>query len=315
MSPGPAILAIGGAHIDRRGVIAGAYRPGASNPGAMREEVGGGAFNALRNACLIGATGAMLSVRGGDAAGWLVERAIAEAKIEDLSATFLDRATPSYTAILEESGELVCGFADMALYEQAFDKQLRRHPFRDALGRASGILTDANLPQTALERLAGSIDARPLFAIGVSPAKILRLKPILGSFSVLFMNRNEACAITGLALGASDDQLIAALDAAHLARAVVTAGGGHLLLLDNGRPAILAPPRTPDIRDVTGAGDSLAGVTMARMLQGLDFCEAVRHGIAAASLTIQSETVVANFGETELLNRLADVPEVTRSLK
>jgi sugar/nucleoside kinase (ribokinase family) len=310
MSSRPAILAVGGAHVDRRGIVAGAYRPGASNPGAMREEVGGGAFNALRNACLIGASGAILSVRGGDAAGRMVESVIAEAKIDDLSATFLDRATPSYTAILEESGELVCGFADMALYDQAFDKQLRRHPFRNALGKASGILTDANLPQPALERLAGSIGARPLFAIGVSPAKILRLKPILGSISILFMNRNEACAITGLCQAATDDELAAALDAAHLAKAVVTAGGGRLLLLDDGRRAFLTPPRTHDVRDVTGAGDSLAGVTMARMLQGLDFREAVRHGIAAASLTIQSETVVANFGEAELLKRLADVPEV-----
>ena len=64
------------------------------------------------------------------------------------------------------------------------------------------------------------------------------------------------------------------------------------------------------MRDVTGAGDSLAGVTMARMLQGLDFREAVRHGIAAASLTIESETVVADFTEADLLDRLAAVPQV-----
>ena len=44
----PVLLAIGGAHIDRRGQVAGDYFPGASNPGAMREEIGGVVFNALR---------------------------------------------------------------------------------------------------------------------------------------------------------------------------------------------------------------------------------------------------------------------------
>ena len=44
------LLAIGGAHLDRRGRVLGAYHPGASNPGRMTEDVGGGVFNALRNA-------------------------------------------------------------------------------------------------------------------------------------------------------------------------------------------------------------------------------------------------------------------------
>lgn len=310
MNTRPAILAVGGAHVDRRGVVSGSYRPGASNPGTMREEVGGGAFNALRNACLAGARGAMLSVRGGDAAGRMVERAIAEAGISDLSATFLDRSTPSYTAILEDSGELVCGFADMALYDLAFDKQLRRHPFRDSIGSVDAVLADANLPLSALGRLAGAIGDVPLFAIGVSPAKVVRLKPILGSLSILFLNRNEARALTGLAPGSPDDAIGPALAGTGLARAVVTAGGADLILLEQGRLATLTPPRTSNVRDVTGAGDSLAGVTMARVLQGLDFHQAVRHGIAAASLTIESEAVVAQFGEAELLARLADVPEV-----
>lgn len=310
MTDRPAILAIGGAHIDRRGVVSGPYRSGASNPGTMREEVGGGAFNALRNACLAGAQGALLSVRGGDSAGQMVQRAIDAAGIFDLSATFLDRSTPSYTAILEESGELVCGFADMALYEQAFDKQLRRRPFRDALDGKDGMLTDANLPQPALERLAAAIGTLPLFAIGVSPAKVIRLRPILGLLSVLFVNRNEAGALSGLGASAPNEALARALSATGLARAVVTSGSGSMLLLEEGRLSTLAPPPTPNVRDVTGAGDSLAGVTMARMLQGLDFHEAVRHGIAAASLTIQSATVVADFGEAELFKRLADVPKV-----
>ena len=105
----PKLFAAGGAHIDRRGRVSGTYVPGASNPGIMREEVGGGVFNALRNAVRRGCAGSLLSLRGGDIAGETVARAVRQAGIDDLSATFLDRATPSYTALVEANGDVVAG--------------------------------------------------------------------------------------------------------------------------------------------------------------------------------------------------------------
>ncbi|TIU13799.1 MAG: carbohydrate kinase, partial [Mesorhizobium sp.] len=50
MMKSPTILAVGGAYIDRRGQVSGAFLPAASNPGTMREDVGGAVFNALRGA-------------------------------------------------------------------------------------------------------------------------------------------------------------------------------------------------------------------------------------------------------------------------
>ena len=48
------ILVLGGAHIDRRGRIAGTTAPGASNPGTWKEEAGGGAFNCARSLARLG---------------------------------------------------------------------------------------------------------------------------------------------------------------------------------------------------------------------------------------------------------------------
>ena len=127
----PKLLAVGGAHVDRRGRVSGVYVPGASNPGRMREDVGGGAFNALRNAVQRGIEASLMSVRGADSAGDNVARAIHEAKIRDLSAVFLDRATPSYTALIDRDGDVLAGLADMELYEIVFAKQLRRSKARD----------------------------------------------------------------------------------------------------------------------------------------------------------------------------------------
>jgi pseudouridine kinase len=303
------ILAVGGAHIDRRGQVSGAYVPAASNPGTMREDVGGGVFNALRSAVRRGATASLLSVRGGDAAGETVARAIADADIGDLSAVFLDRTTPSYTALLDREGELIVGFADMALYDLAFPKQIRRSKVRDMVAAVDGVLCDANLPSSAVERLVTLAAGKRVFAIAISPAKVGRLKPVLGDLSVLFMNRREAAVLTGLGNAASQQGLVQALRQAGLASGVITAGGGPVLGFDQDGAFSIAPPAPRRVADVTGAGDALAGATVAALLEGLPLREAAREGVAAATLAIESFEAVPRFSTAGFDEALALVPE------
>src|SRR5690606_34064848 len=136
----------GAAHIDRRGRIEASHVPGASNPGTLHEEVGGGAFNAARNAVRHGVDVSLLALRGGDLCGDAVAAEIEARGMEDLSAVFLDRTTPSYTALLDQNGELIAGLADMGLYDLAFAKQMRRSKVRDAVRAADAVLCDANMP-------------------------------------------------------------------------------------------------------------------------------------------------------------------------
>src|SRR3546814_15670580 len=63
------ILALGGAHLDRIGRIAGDTAPGARNPGSWTEDIGGGSFNVARNLAILGHRVTMVSPRGGDAIG------------------------------------------------------------------------------------------------------------------------------------------------------------------------------------------------------------------------------------------------------
>lgn len=142
----PTLLAVGGAHMDRRGQIVGDYAPGASNPGVMREEVGGGAFNAAAAARQMGARVLFLSARGGDAQGAAVSQAILTAGLEDLSSTFLDRRTATYTAILDRSGDVITALADMSIYETALPRQISRRKTRDAIAASDAVLADANMP-------------------------------------------------------------------------------------------------------------------------------------------------------------------------
>ncbi len=303
------LLGIGGAHIDRRGQVAVDFVPGASNPGSMREDVGGGTFNALRNAVRRGVTGWMMSVRGGDGAGETVARAIHAAGIRDLSVTFLDRSTPSYTALLDRKGDVIAALADMGLYDLAFGKQLRRASVRAALAESDAVLCDANLSADALARLPALAAGKPVFAIAISPAKAVRLTKILPDLACLFLNTREAGALTGLPASAPGLDMLAALRRLGLKRAVLSSGANPVLVLDGPRSFAIAPPGPRKIADVTGAGDALAGATAAALLDGLPFAEAVREGMAAALLALESADAVNSFDASQFAAALALVPQ------
>lgn len=301
----PQILAVGGAHIDRRGQMTADFVPGASIPGAMREDVGGGAFNALRVATRRGARSVMMSVRGGDGSGATVADAIAVEGIADASVVFLDRATPSYTALLDRDGDVVAALADMGLYDLAFPKQMRRAKLREEIAKADAVLADANLPETALRKLAELVGAKPLFAIAISPAKAVRLTPVLGAFSCLFMNRREAGALVGAPAATDPNSLARELLERGLSRGVITAGSDAMTIFDESGIHRLLPPRPRRVADVTGAGDAIAGATMVALMRGAPFRHALREGMAAALLAIENPDAVPSLHSAEFEDAMA----------
>ena len=304
------LLALGGAHVDRRGQISGLFVPGASNPGTMREEVGGGVFNVLRNAAARGITPSLLSLRGGDADATHVAAAIAGSGIEDLSAVFLDRSTPSYTAIFDRDGELIAGLADMALYDLAFARQLARRKTRDAVVNADAVLCDANIPPEAVTRLADMVGSKPLYAIAISPVKALRLTSALPHLTCLFMNIREAAGLSGLGAGADPMAVIAALRERGLGSGIVTAGHETITGFDKEDVFTLEPPEPRRMVDATGAGDALAGATIEALMRGHGLRRALREGLAAAVLAVETPLPVPDLSERLFAEALALVPEV-----
>jgi len=302
----PKLLAIGGAHIDRRGQLTVPHVPGASNPGRMYEEVGGGVFNAARNAVQLGVDVAFLSVRGGDMEGDLVEREIAAAGFTDLSSVFLDRQTASYTAILDQNGDVITALADMDIYETALPRIITRRKTRDAIAGCDAILTDANMPEAAIGTLLSLAGGKLVYAIAISPAKAVRLRPVLVQLECVFMNAREAKALTE-----SDDLVLATARVIQIGvkRAVISQGDGPVFLIEGKVAREIAAPKTPAVADVTGAGDALAGVTIAALMQGQDFEAAIRLGMEAATLTVASPKAVIDLREAGV--RVEEEEELT----
>lgn len=261
-----ALLGIGGAHADRIGQVRVHSGAGVSDPGVMREWVGGCLANALREAHARGVSPCgIISARGGDSAGAAVESALAEAGLADHSAVFLDRRTPTYTAIMAPSGEVLAALADMELYETGLARHLRRAEPRRMIGRAGLVLLDANLPPAAIAQVARTA-ARPPLALAVSPAKAGRLAASGARFSLVFMNAREWRSLSGTDAVPLPDA--PALRRAGLDRAVITQGAAGARLVFDGavidRPA---PAPVQPVVDVTGAGDALAGAMIAALMR------------------------------------------------
>jgi pseudouridine kinase len=299
------ILVLGGAHIDRRGRIFGDTAPGSSNPGAWFEEPGGGGFNAARNLARLGFDVRMISPRGGDAIGEMVTEAARHAGIDDRPFVFLDRKTPSYTAILENDGNLVIALADMELYRLFGPRRLTIRSVRDAFEEADLILCDANLPPETLAGIAlrATEGGKPLAAIAISPAKVVRLNACLSGIDYLFLNEAEAAALTE-SRPEHALQWVDQLRSLGLKGGVITRGQRELVAFSGDETVSLQPPAVEDIADVTGAGDSLAAGVLSGLLAGLDLAEAVRHGVAAAAITVQSPFAVAENLSPELLKTM-----------
>lgn len=303
------LLVSGGAHLDRRGRFTSAYSPGCSNPGRIYEEIGGAAFNAARAARRRGIAVRLVSVRGGDAAGEQVAVVIQIAGIEDLSGIFLDRSTPSYTAFLDADGDLIIGLADMNLYERGFLRQIRRRKIRDLAKQANAILVDANMPADAIEKLSQFASGKPFYVIGVSPAKVTRLRSVLRHISCLFMNRQEACSLAGLPLNTPSFDAARKLVSMKLKAAVITSGGAPTLFFDQASLFEIAPPVVSHIEDVTGAGDALAGTAIAGLMNGLSLGDALREGLAAAMLAIRSTKAAPDLDHAAFQAALAQIPQ------
>ena len=300
------IVTIGGAHIDRKGWLSVPHKAGASNPGHWETEAGGGAFNAARNLARLGHQVTLVAPRGGDSAADLVAGAARDAGIEDCPLTFLDRATPSYSAILEPDGNLVTALADMALYDMVPARRLLSSRLRKRLTEADLLLVDSNLPESALSALAETAAdiGLPLAVIAVSPAKVVRWRSSLARINCLAMNVAEAAALTG-EQAQTPDEWLALLSRTDLRGGLISAGAGPVTAFTAGpsgvRSISLRPPRLHELRDVTGAGDALASGYLDGLLSGGAIEANLIHGIALARLTAGIRGPVRPDLSTDLL--------------
>ena len=290
----PPVVCFGAAHVDRRARAIGAVALATSNPVTVTRGAGGVARNVAETLARLGRSVALVSRVGDDPDGAQVTADLARLGVDVAGVGRSPRRpTASYTALIDPAGELVVALADMAIYDELTADALR--PALDRLAGHTVWFLDANLPAGAIAFLLRARPAGATVAVdAVSVAKAARLAGLLDGIDLLFCNRDEAAALSGMAVATPADAAAAA-DALRRrgARAVVVGCGDAGAHLAADGVAALLPACAGRVADVTGAGDALVAGTLYGY--GLDrpIADCVRLGVAAASLTVESDAAVS----------------------
>jgi pseudouridine kinase len=314
--PFASVTIFGGATLDR--IARSKYPPvmGASNPGTTRIVPGGVGFNVATVLARLGLPTRLVTAVGADDDGDTVLAAATAAGIEvDKAIVSRSAPTASYTATLDQDGNLVIGIADMTVCDEIAPAAVA--PATDASRRGFWIV-DANLPPATLAFLtAEARDARvPIAAMTVSPAKTTRLIPLLDRLTYLFTNRREAAALLDREPSQSSASVAALareLTGTRTTRVIVTNGSEPLAVASRAEARSHAALKAT-VKAVNGAGDSFAAGTIYGLSAGYSLNEAVRFGRAAAALTLEAGGIAeAAFTRDALAERLATHSQRTAS--
>lgn len=304
------VTCIGAANLDRKLRSLAGIAMHTSNPAIQSESFGGVARNIAENLARMGTPAALLTATGKDSSGAAL---LAHAKSLgiDLGGTLQlpDLASGTYTAVLDQDGEMVVALADMALYDRldrAFVDSCQARLATSAL-----VVADLNLPLDTVDAvIAGARRAEvPLVLVAVSEPKMARLPRDLSGVRLLILNRGELAARVGRELS-SETELDAAMAEVRAQGArdlIVTRGADGVLFTRGGtgedQIVRLYAPGT-DVVDVTGAGDAFAAaVCWSLVHDGEDLELACRRGLKLSALTLGvTETVHPRLGPDTLTN-------------
>jgi len=303
------VVCIGASNLDRKLRSLGALALGTSNPARQTESFGGVARNIAENLARMGAPTSLITAVGPDASGRALLAHADEAGIDTRSVLLVDdAASGTYTAVLDEDGEMRVALADMAINDAltpAFFAS--RAPQRAG---AALIVVDLNLPQDAVAALLG--DARaggvPMVVVAVSEPKINRLPRDLRGLRLLILNLGELAERAGRAMDSEAAIARACLDLQTdgAQDVIVTRGAqGVMFTTPDGLRSLAAP--AVDVVDVTGAGDAFAAAVCWSLYSGAASLDlACRRGLALSAMTIGCAQTVCPQLAPGLLDQPAD---------
>ena len=298
------ILCIGGANIDRKIQARNRLDFGTSNPANSKISCGGVARNIAESLGRLGLKSALLALIGDDSEGnWLLENT---KEYVDVSLTEIIQGKPTgtYTAVLDEQGEMAIALADMAIYDE-INKDIMEGKWK--LAHPEMILLDTNFPSAVIQQIMNHCRDRkiPLCIAPVSASKIEKLPDNLDGVTWFIANHIEAEAISKLELKSEGDFFRAAeiILKKGVDKVVITRGNKGLIYFTKAGEAGALLPTDVSVTDVTGAGDSLIAGILFGYLKGLNTEDACKIGLSCSVITIQSnETVNPALNKQNLID-------------
>jgi len=302
-----AIVCIGAMNLDRKAMVKGRLVMGTSNPVTVSESCGGVGRNIAENLARLGCEVSMLSCIGDDPEGRYLVAELERLGIGTSTVrTLVGERTGTYTAVLDERGEMAVALANMDIND-CMTPELLAEQWPRAESRPAFMLLDTNFPADCLAYAIARCreEGIRLFIDPVSTPKATKLPERLEGVEAILPNRDEAETLSGVAITAPADcaEACARIHARGVRQVYVTLGEqGVYASLTEGDALIPALPVS--VVDATGAGDALAAGLLYGIASGEAPLDACRLGIAAAAITLRTASSVAPDLNSEHLSTL-----------
>jgi pseudouridine kinase len=303
------VLVIGSAGIDVKTKTAAPLEWDSVNVGQVRNSVGGVARNIAENLERLSVQTVLLTAVPRDLVG---KRIIRHSKSSGINCKYVrgiaNARACGFVTLLRQDGEPLVSIADYGIMDFVDARYLRHH--ETLFANARMIVIDATLTE---EALATVFDLAETYGVRVcadptSPMLAGKLCDYLDKLYLVTPNAAETTALCELADPARDRDT--ALAAAHqlvslgAQIAVVTLGEQGVAYAAGASSGYIRAAQI-DVVDSTGAGDAFSGAVIFGLLNNVEVDEAMRLGITAASLTLQTrETVLPDLTEELLYAKL-----------
>lgn len=304
------IVCIGAAIIDIKARPRKAFSDNNFSVGSVFLSPGGVARNMAESLAKLDYDTYLLTAVGTDVLGELV---INETRKSGTNVEFVMKCphapTTTYVAMLDERGTVQSEVIDVTVLEHISPHYLEQH--KELHRAASLLIVDTNLLPESLQLIAHIAQENdiPLYVNTSSVPLATKVIPILSKISILSTNQYEAEQLLKLSISTPEEARAAGMRLLEYGvKEVIITLGAKGVVYCSSTYACYCEAFPAHVIETTGAGDALCAGFLSRYLAGDTINDCLEYGLAAAVITVESNsTVVANLSpalvESYLHNR------------
>ncbi|MGL4522273.1 MAG: carbohydrate kinase family protein [Bacilli bacterium] len=268
------------------------YRPFDSNPGSVKVSFGGVCRNIAENMARMNVNTKFMSIVGNDDKGTNI---ISHAKKMgiDMSPTIVVEggSTPTYLAIIDETGEMVSAVVDLKIASQITPEQIDEKS--EIIANAEYMFFDADNPEI-IEYIVKKFQGQSHFVLDTcSTAKAKKLKNLIPYFHTIKPNRYEAEILCGFSIESEEDIRKAGqwfIDQG--VQNVFISLDADGIYYNNGQEEGILCAQDVDVVNVTGAGDAFVAGLGYGYTHDLNIRETVKIAVTLSIITISHEETI-----------------------
>lgn len=288
----PYVLVFGVSIYDIFGFTDANYRAYDSNPGRVKVSFGGVCRNIAENMGRVGLSTKFISVLGDDEKGKAMME-YAQAKHFDMSDSLIVKgaSTPTYMAILDETGEMVSAIVDIKI-AHCFTKEFIDSK-SEIIKNAEYMFFDTDNPEI-LEYIVTKYEGQTKFVLDlVSAAKAQKVKHLIKYFHTIKPNRHEAEELCGFKINNDEDVRRAGKYFRELGvQNIFITLDSEGVYYHNGQQEGIVRASEVAVVNVTGAGDSFVAGIAHGYINNRPIQETIKYAAAMSIITISHEETI-----------------------